>query len=263
MLVSEVMLQQTQVGRVLPRWLEWMDRWPTPADLAAASPGDVLRAWDRLGYPRRALRLHRAAAQLVERHGGQVPADLDALLALDGIGSYTAAAVATFAHGRRHAVVDTNVRRVLVRAVSGRALPAPSLTAAELRLAESLVPDDPDRAPRWAIAVMELGALVCTARAPACPACPVHDRCAWVRAGSPPHDGPARRTQGFDGTDRQVRGRLLAVLRAAPGPVTDADLAAAVPDADLRDPAQRTRCLASLVEDGLVDAVALGWALPA
>ncbi|GMA87769.1 hypothetical protein GCM10025868_30190 [Angustibacter aerolatus] len=192
-----------------------------------------------------------------------MPADLDALLALDGIGSYTAAAVATFAHGRRHAVVDTNVRRVLVRAVSGRALPAPSLTAAEpapRRVAGARRPR-----PRAALGDRRHGARRPRLHRPRprLPRLPGARPLRLGARGQPPHDGPARRTQGFDGTDRQVRGRLLAVLRAAPGPVTDADLAAAVPDADLRDPAQRTRCLASLVEDGLVDAVALGWALPA
>ena len=262
MLVSEVMLQQTPVVRVEPVWHAWMHRWPTPADLAAASPGDAVRHWGRLGYPRRALRLHTAAGQIVERHGGQVPADLDSLLALDGIGTYTAAAVATFAFGRRHAVVDTNVRRVLVRAVEGEALPAPSLTAAELRLAERVVPDDAPTAARWAVAVMELGAVVCTARAPHCAGCPVADRCAWRLAGSPPYEGPPRRGQAWHGTDRQVRGRLLAVLRGARRPVPLDALATAVPDDELRDPRQRDRCVASLVEDGLAEPTPEGYRLP-
>ncbi|KQX66219.1 adenine glycosylase [Angustibacter sp. Root456] len=261
-LVSEVMLQQTPVARVEPVWLEWMRRWPTPADLAAASPGDAVRHWGRLGYPRRALRLHAAARQIVERHDGEVPADLDHLLALDGIGTYTAAAVASFAFGRRHAVVDTNVRRVLVRAVEGEALPAPSLTAAELRLAERVVPDDEATAARWAVAVMELGAVVCTARSPRCVDCPVADRCAWRLAGSPAYDGPPRRGQAWHGTDRQVRGRLLAVLRGASAPVRLDALAAAVPDDELRDSRQRDRCLASLVEDGLAEPTADGYRLP-
>jgi A/G-specific adenine glycosylase len=254
-LVSEVMLQQTPVSRVLPVWQDWLRRWPTPADLAAEPPGEAVRAWGRLGYPRRALRLHRAAQQLVERHGGQLPADLEALRALDGVGTYTAAAVATFAFGRRHAVVDTNVRRVLARAVEGRALPSPALTAAEQRLAARAVPPDPPTAARWAVAVMELGALVCTARAPRCLDCPVADRCAWRLAGAPAYDGPARRGQAWAGTDRQVRGRLLAVLRASDGPVSRSALHRAVPDGDLRDPHQRERALASLLEDGLVDQV--------
>lgn len=261
-LVSEVMLQQTPVARVEPVWHEWMRRWPTPAALAAASPGDAVRHWGRLGYPRRALRLHAAATQIVERHDGEVPADLDALLALDGIGPYTAAAAATFAFGRRHAVVDTNVRRVLARAVEGEALPAPALTAAEVRLAERMLPDDDATAARWAIAVMELGAVVCTARSPRCAECPVADRCAWRLAGAPPYDGPPRRGQAWHGTDRQVRGRLLAALRTASGPVGLDDLAVAVPDEELRDPRQRERCLTSLIEDRLAESTPHGIRLP-
>ncbi|GAA4349452.1 HhH-GPD family protein [Angustibacter luteus] len=252
-LVSEVMLQQTPVRRVEPVWRTWMQRWPTPSDLAAASAGDAVRAWERLGYPRRALRLHAAATQIRDRHAGVVPDDLDELRVLDGIGEYTAAAVATFAFGQRHAVLDTNVRRVLARAVQGRAQAAPALTAAERATATSLLPDDDATAARWAIAVMELGALVCTARQPQCGDCPIADRCAWQLAGAPPYDGPPRRGQTWHGTDRQVRGRLLAVLRAAHRPVRRADLVRAVPDDDLRDPHQRDRCLAGLVHDGLAE----------
>lgn len=252
-LVSEVMLQQTPVARVLPAWREWMHRWPTPADLAADAPGEAVRAWGRLGYPRRALRLHAAAVALTERHRGQVPADLDDLLALPGIGAYTAAAVASFAFGARHAVLDTNVRRVLARAVEGHALPARSLTVAETALAESLLPDDPATAARWAVAVMELGALVCTARTPRCGLCPVAGSCAWLLAGRPAPDaeGPraARVAQRWDGTDRQMRGLILAVLRDHEGPVPGALLREAVPHRD----GQRERCLDSLVADGLVE----------
>ncbi len=218
-LVSEVMLQQTPVSRVAPTWDAWMRRWPGPADLAADSPGDAVRMWDRLGYPRRALRLHAAAVAVAERHGGEVPEDVDSLLALPGVGSYTAAAVATFAFGQRHAVVDTNVRRVHARAVTGREHAAPSLTAAERRLAEDLLPQDAPTAARWAVAVMELGALVCTARAPRCDACPVVSQCTWQLAGRPEQQGPRRRAQTWEGTDRQVRGRMMAVLRAADRPV--------------------------------------------
>ena len=172
-LVSEVMLQQTPVRRVEPVWRTWMERWPTPTDLAAASPGDAVRAWERLGYPRRALRLHAAATQIRgPARAARVPDQLDELRALDGIGEYTAAAVATFAFGQRHAVLDTNVRRVLARVVQGQRPARPALTAAERRLAESLLPDDDATAARWAIAVMELGALVCTARAPQLPGLP-------------------------------------------------------------------------------------------
>jgi A/G-specific adenine glycosylase len=252
-LVSEVMLQQTPVARVEPVWRQWLHRWPRPADLAAAAPGDAVRAWGRLGYPRRALRLHTAAAQITERHHGRVPEDLADLLALNGVGEYTAAAVASFAFGQRHAVIDTNVRRVLTRAVQGQPLPAPALTAVERRVAQTLLPRDAGTAAGWAVAVMELGALVCTARSPRCPDCPIRARCVWRRAGAPAYDGPHRRGQSWHGTDRQVRGRLLAVLRANPAPVTARALTAAVPDDDLRDPRQRDRCLASLIEDGLIE----------
>lgn len=257
-LVSELMLQQTPVARVLPVYDAWLERWPTPADLAAEPSGEAVRMWGRLGYPRRALRLHAAACAIVADHGGVVPEDHAALLALPGVGEYTAAAVASFAFGQRHAVLDTNVRRVLARAVTGRPLPPESLTRAERTMAWDQVPDDDEVAATWAVAVMELGALVCTAISPRCGGCPVQDRCAWVAAGSPAYDGPARRTQAWAGTDRQCRGRLMAVLREATGPVHVSSLEAAWAGTE-----QRERCLAALVADGL--AVQVGpetWALP-
>lgn len=257
-LVSEVMLQQTPVVRVLPVWKEWTDRWPTPRDLAGAPAGEAIRHWGRLGYPRRALRLHAAATAIVGRHGGEVPADHDLLLALPGIGAYTAAAVAAFAFRQRHAVLDTNVRRVLARTVSGSEYPAPSLTAVESRLAASLVPDAAETAATWAVAVMELGALICTARAPRCAECPVLDLCRWRGDGSPPHDGPPRRGQTYAGTDRYVRGLILAALRGSAGPVGPAAIIAAAPDDALRDPGQRDRCLDGLVSDGLVEPLSGG-----
>lgn len=248
-LLSEVMAQQTPVARVLPIWEDWMARWPTPAALAAASPGDAVREWGRLGYPRRALRLHECAVALVERHGGEVPRDETQLLALPGIGSYTAAAIMAFAFGDRSVVVDTNVRRVEARTVTGVEYPARSLSAAEMRLAADLVPDDAPTAAVWSVAVMELGALVCTARSPRCPQCPVLDRCAWVLAGRPPHDGPRRRGQAWAGTDRQVRGRLLQLVRESPDPLSLDELRPAWPD----DDAKRLRCLDALVADGLLE----------
>jgi len=258
-LVSEFMLQQTPVARVLPAYRAWLERWPAPAALAAEPAGEAVRAWGRLGYPRRALRLHAAATAIVARHDGVVPDDLAALLALPGVGTYTAAAVASFAFGQRHAVVDTNVRRVLARVVTGVAQPSPSASAADLRLATSVLPDDASTAHRWAVASMELGALVCTARAPRCEACPVRGRCAWRLAGSPPYDGPARRGQTYDGTDRQARGALLAVLRDAHAPVAKRLLDEAWPDA-----VQRERALDGLVADGLVEPLARGrYRLPA
>jgi len=251
-LVSEVMLQQTPVVRVEPAWRAWLARWPQPADLAAASTADVLRAWDRLGYPRRALRLQECARAIVERHGGEVPDDEVALRALPGIGEYTAAAVRAFAFGRRAVVLDTNVRRVLARAVGGTALPAPGQTRAEVARADAVAPLEPARAARWAVASMELGALVCTARSPRCEECPVAQTCAWRAAGSPP-DAHAhrRRTQPWHGTDRQVRGRIMALLREAIAPVPAAAVEAVWPDRTQRD-----RCLDSLVADGLVVASA-------
>jgi A/G-specific adenine glycosylase len=250
-LVSELMLQQTPVVRVLPVFEAWMERWPTPADLAAEPSSEAVRAWGRLGYPRRALRLHAAAVAITTEHDGRVPDDHAALLALPGVGEYTAAAVASFAFGQRHAVMDTNVRRVLARVLLGQAYPSTSVTAAERRLAQALLPADD--AHRWAAATMELGALVCTARAPRCDVCPVADRCRWLALGRPDHDGPPRRGQAWAGTDRQCRGRLLAVLRDATDPVPKAAL-----DAVWDDAAQRERCLDALLDEGLAQVHADG-----
>jgi A/G-specific adenine glycosylase len=249
-LVSEFMLQQTPVARVLPVYLEWLARWPTPAALAAEPAGAAVRAWGRLGYPRRALRLHGAAVEIVASHGGELPAGLAELRSLPGVGDYTAAAVASFAFRQRHAVLDTNVRRVIARAVSGLPAASPSVTVAERRLAESLLPADADRAASFGVAMMELGALVCQARTPACGRCPIEDLCAWTRAGRPAETGPSRRGQSYAGTDRQARGRLLAVLRGSAGPVSAAQLSRAWPDG-----VQRERARAALVADGLVVAL--------
>lgn len=258
-LVSEIMLQQTPVARVLPVWLDWMDRWPSPASLANAAPGDAVRAWGRLGYPRRALRLHAAATAISTEHAGRVPADPDTLRSLPGIGAYTAAAVAAFAYGVRIPVVDTNVRRVQARAVTGVAQAAPSLTAAENRLAAELLPEDPAQAKVWNVAVMELGALVCTAARPDCAHCPIAGQCAWRLAGHPAYDGPTKAAQRWHGTDRQVRGLVLQLLRDSDGPVVAARVEQVWPD-----DAQRQRCVASLIEDGLVDPLPGGrYALPA
>jgi A/G-specific adenine glycosylase len=256
-MVSELMLQQTPVARVLPVHAQWLERWPSPADLAAEPTGEAVRAWGRLGYPRRALRLHAAAVAIVEQHGGVVPESYDDLIALPGVGDYTAAAIATFAYGRRHVVLDTNVRRVLARTVGGVELPGASVTRAERTTAAELLPDDEPTAATWSIALMELGALVCTAAGPRCDACPVADRCAWRAAGYPAYDGPPRRAQTWAGTDRQCRGRLLAVLRDSDGPVPAARL-----DAVWSDDVQRVRCLAGLVDDRLAVRTDAGYALP-
>jgi len=247
-LVSELMLQQTPVTRVLPAYEAWLARWPTPAACAAEPSGEAVRMWGKLGYPRRALRLHEAARTIVDRHGGVVPADLDELLALPGVGAYTARAVASFAYGARHPVVDTNVRRVVARALLGQGDAGPPSTARDLAAVEVLLPVEPARAARFGVATMELGALVCVARGPRCGVCPVAAICAWRRAGSPPYAGPVKQPQRFAGTDRQVRGLLLDVLRAADGPVPAAAL-----DAAWSSGPQRARALAGLVADGLVD----------
>ena len=256
-LVSEVMLQQTPVSRVVPAYLKWLERWPTPGALAAEPTGEAVRQWGLLGYPRRALYLHATARILTQRYGGEVPASREDLVALPGIGPYTAAAVASFAFGQRHAVLDTNVRRVLARLLSGAAFPPRTLSAAETRLAESLLPSRPALAARWAVAVMELGALVCTPSSPACARCPLATSCSWRVAGFP-DAGERRAGQRYQGTDRQCRGRLLTVLRRAHGTVEKAELDRAWPDAP-----QRERALDSLIADGLAEPLADGrYALP-
>jgi A/G-specific adenine glycosylase len=250
-MVSEVMLQQTPVSRVVAAWEQWLARWPTPAALAADSPGEAVRLWGRLGYPRRALRLHAAAVAIDERYDGEVPPAYHDLLGLPGIGSYTAAAVASFGFGQRHAVLDTNVRRVYARAIDGVAdARTASPTVAERSAALARVPVE--RPARYGVAVMELGAVVCQARTPRCTQCPVSAGCAWLAAGRP-EGMPTRRPQQFAGTDRQARGRLLAVLRDAVDVVDQRDL-----DAVWEPPEQRERALAGLLVDGLVVSAGVG-----
>ena len=258
-LVSEIMLQQTPVVRVIPRLEEWLDRWPTPAALASVPAGEAVRAWGRLGYPRRALHLHAAAVAITERHGGVVPEDVDALLELPGIGDYTARAVAVFAYGRRHPVVDTNVRRVVARAIDGQGETGPPSTRRDLAAMEALLPADLGEARAFNAGAMELGAIVCTARAPRCEACPIAGLCAWRAAGYPEYLGARKAVQKkYEGSDRQVRGLILAELRASDVPVTTVEL-----DAVWADDAQRTRALAGLLTDGLlVGSAADGYELP-
>ena len=275
MLVCEVMSQQTPVARVVPRWLAWLQRWPTPTALADAPAGDAVRMWDRLGYPRRALRLHEAATVVRDRHDGVVPGTYAQLLGLPGVGPYTAAATAAFAFGERVVVLDVNIRRVLARVHEAVDARPGAPRGAETARALALLPSDAARSVRWNAAVMELGATVCTARSPRCGACPLQARCAWAaatavaeRAGTDapgPTGGPgapARRTrttrpQAWVGTDRYVRGRLLAVLRADPGTVPAARL-----EAEWDEPVQTRRCLQSLLTDGLVQATPGGYRLP-
>lgn len=246
------MLQQTPVSRVLPIWTDWIRRWPTPSATAAASAADVVRAWGKLGYPRRALRLHECATVIARNHGDAVPADVEVLVTLPGIGSYTARAIACFAYGQRVPVVDTNVRRVVARVVHGRADAAAPSAPRDHADVSALLPEDAV-APRFSVALMELGATVCTARTPRCGLCPL-DECAWREAGYPVSAGPARRVQRYAGTDRQVRGCLLDVLRANDSPVTRAELDVAW----TTDTTQRDRALESLLTDGLVTRTADG-----
>jgi len=247
-LMSEFMLQQTPVARVIPRLAEWLERWPTPADLAAVPPGEAVRAWDRLGYPRRALNLHAAATTIAERHGNRVPSDVDELLALPGVGPYTARAVAAFAYGVRTPVVDTNVRRVLARALDGQAEPGVPRTQRDLEAMDAVLPQNAERARLANAGVMELGQTVCTARAPRCAECPIAALCAWRAAGYPDYEGErAPRQKKYEGSDRQVRGLILRELRGSDLPVPAEALAALWPDAE-----QLARALAGLLRDGLV-----------
>ncbi|WP_285025744.1 A/G-specific adenine glycosylase [Plantibacter sp. ME-Dv--P-122b] len=257
-LVSEFMLQQTQVSRVIPRLEEWLGRWPTPADLAAEPPAEAVRAWGRLGYPRRALWLHAAATQIAERHDGIVPSDVDQLLALTGIGDYTARAVAVFAYGDRHPVVDTNTRRVIARAVRGQGEPGPPNAKTDLSAMEALLPESRSEAAVFNAGLMEIGAVVCTARAPRCEECPLREVCAWRAAGYPAYDGPVKTKQRqFAGSDRQVRGIIMAELRSTHRSLTDEELRALWPNGEQFD-----RALAGLVADRLAVRVDGGYALP-
>lgn len=275
-LVSEVMSQQTQMSRVEPKWREFMQRWPTPAALAAASDADVIRAWERLGYPRRAVQLRRCAETIVVRHGGEVPPREDALLALPGIGPYTAAAVASFAFALPVPVVDTNVRRVLARLVYAQPVAWIPNAARDRAAAAAFVPADGEQARTWNTAVMELGALVCTARSPKCAQCPVAQWCAWRAADYPEaavlsqsraaggsvgaagagQDAVARRKPQprFAGSDRQWRGRIMAVLRAAHSPVPLEQLHGILA-AEHPDPVDVVR-VAGLVEALIADGLA-------
>lgn len=256
-LVSEFMLQQTQVERVIPRLEAWLERWPSPAALAADPPGEAVRAWDRLGYPRRALWLHRAAEQIATEHGNTVPDSVPELLALTGIGDYTARAVSVFAYGNRHPVVDTNTRRVIARAVHGLAaagVPKP----ADLDDMAALLPADDAEAAVFNAAAMELGQTVCTARNPGCEVCPIAAWCQWRGAGFPDNAPKAPPKQArFAGSDREARGLIMALARHSAGPNTEAALLAQVPE-----PERAERALRTLLADGLLVPLDSGYALP-
>ncbi len=257
-LVSEFMLQQTPVTRVIPRLADWLERWPTPGHLAAEPAGEAVRAWQSLGYPRRALYLHACAVAIAERHDGVVPSDVPQLLALPGVGDYTARAVAAFAYGHRHPVVDTNTRRVIARSRAGLSEAAAPSTRRDLAAMSELLPAPRQQAHDFNAAIMELGAIVCTARRPECDICPIAALCAWKAAGFPQTDAPRKPTQKkFEGSDRQVRGLIMAALRASAEPVP-----MSVVDLVWSDQTQRERALASLLADGLAVAIDGACALP-
>ena len=209
-LVSEIMLQQTPVHRVLPIYNEWMKRWPTPAHLAKASPAEVITAWGRLGYPRRALRLHECAKVITNDLDGVIPQSESELRALPGIGEYTAAAMVAFAFEGRSLVLDINIRRLFSRLYKGEESPTTAPTKAERTEYAEYVPQK--NAHLWAAATMELGALICTAKNPLCGRCPVSDQCAW-RSLDYPASERVKRTQTWHGTDRQCRGTIVQALR--------------------------------------------------
>ncbi len=209
-MVSEYMLQQTPVNRVLPKWHEWMKRWPTPKDLAKATPAEVITAWGRLGYPRRALRLHAAAQIIAEDFNNQVPTETHILQTLPGIGEYTAAAITAFAFEQESLVMDVNIRRLLTRIIDGNEHPKPAPTVKEKASRLALQPTK--NAHIWAAATMELGALVCTSKNPICEKCPVISQCNWRKNGYPKTD-LVRKSQDWHGTDRKCRGTIVQALR--------------------------------------------------
>lgn len=236
-LVSEVMLQQTQVSRVVAKWFGFLDEFPTPAACAAAPLGDVLRRWQGLGYPRRARNLHSTAREVC-RLGG-FPSTLTGLLALPGVGPYTARAVLAFAFESDAAVVDTNIARVYAR-LEGRSLTARQVQAA----ADASCPQG--MAWAWNQCLMDLGATTCRAT-PSCAACPVSAACAWRGRGADPAAGSAgvSRTQSrFEGSERQARGRLMRALGLGPVAVTDVCRVMAHPAGE--------RLAAALCAEGLV-----------
>ena len=254
-LVFEIMSQQTPIARVQPIWLQWMERWPTPADVAAASSADIIVAWANLGYPSRALRLKACAAAIVEKHGGEVPLSLKDLTLLPGVGTYTASALLAFRHGIRVPVLDTNVRRVLVRFLDGREFPPHTTPSkAETKRADELLPEDGHRATEVSLALMEFGALVCTQLSPSCDECPISNNCAWALAGFP-KDEKRPTPQPYAGTDRQARGRIMKALRTAHFEGTDGLTKRRVLDAariDGGDRYQPTRVYRALLKDGMI-----------
>ncbi|MBW3089375.1 A/G-specific adenine glycosylase [Bifidobacterium miconisargentati] len=250
-LVSEVMSQQTQMSRVVPYWIDWMARWPDARALAEASKADVITAWGRLGYPRRALRLQECARVVARDYADELPRTYDELTGLPGIGDYTASAVMSFAFGERIAVIDTNIRRVLSRVFLGAESLGGSASPAERALAGRVLPEAVRDSVTWNQSVMELGAVMCTAKSPMCEACPVARDCRFLKLGRPGlGERRTRPRQRFQGTDRQVRGLVLAALRGLPAGAT---LARADAETLWKDRAQLAACIASLDDDGLIE----------
>jgi len=242
-LVSEIMLQQTPVARVLPIYIEWMKRWPTPAALAAATPAQIITAWGRLGYPRRALRLHECAKVISTQYKGKIPETQSELRELPGIGDYTSAAIIAFAFEGRSLVLDINIRRVFARVIDGVEVPTAAPTKSERLEREKLIPSKNPHL--WAAATMELGALICTAKNPKCGKCPLADQCIWRSLDYPLSDQP-KRTQSWHGTDRQCRGVIVQALRENPALSKKKIM-------QLWDvPSQVEKALLTLLEDGLV-----------
>ncbi|MEY4347990.1 MAG: hypothetical protein RIS43_409 [Actinomycetota bacterium] len=253
-MVSEFMLQQTPVTRVLPVYAKWMKRWPLPSALAVESVSEAVREWGRLGYPRRAQRLHQAAVVIDRDFNDSVPSSESELRKLPGVGEYTAAAIMSFAFGKRAVVLDTNIRRVIARSQLGEQWPAVAITNREREIAESLLPVDDKQASVYNAAIMELGALICIAARPACDECPVAKECAWLKLGSPQSPRP-HRTQSWHGTDRQCRGAILQMLRDNEH-VTLKELQQVWSDKE-----QFKKCLASLEAENFIARTKNSWHL--
>lgn len=252
-LISEFMLQQTPVHRVLPQWQRWMELWPTPHQLAMAPLSDALREWGRLGYPRRAKRLHECAIAIVRDHDGQVPQELTQLRALPGIGEYTAAAIRAFAFNKSEVVLDINIRRLYARCWSGVAEPTNSPNNTERALARRLIPADDDGT--WAAATMEFGALICKARNPLCEQCPLQQQCLWRKNGYPDNQMKVKKIHQWHGSDRQCRGVIMNALRNAPE-ISEPELAQL-----WEDHSQYEKAIASLLDDGLIEKRGKGFSL--
>jgi A/G-specific adenine glycosylase len=239
------MLQQTPVNRVLPVYNQWMQKWPTAAALTKATPAEVITAWGRLGYPRRALRLHECAKVITSQHGGKIPTTEVELRKLPGIGEYTAAAMVAFAFSERSLVLDINIRRLFSRLYDGEQTPKNSATKEEKERYEQHIPKKDPHV--WAAATMELGALICTAQSPKCALCPVANKCLW-RSLDYPQSEIVKRRQTWHGTDRQCRGMIVQSLR-------ENEILTRAQIQELWDvPSQLEKAILTLLDDGLIEA---------